>query len=76
MHQKCRNSDNLCYWHVTQPSMSIALAVMIVRRVSEADAVLGLRSSVKADAALRKVAKVRHDVLVCATARCKCCGAP
>jgi hypothetical protein len=33
--------------------------VLIVKRVSDADAVLGLRAKVKSDAALRQAAKVR-----------------
>eukprot|EP00200_Dunaliella_tertiolecta_P012268 CAMPEP_0202373952 /NCGR_PEP_ID=MMETSP1127-20130417/4887_1 /ASSEMBLY_ACC=CAM_ASM_000462 /TAXON_ID=3047 /ORGANISM="Dunaliella tertiolecta, Strain CCMP1320" /LENGTH=759 /DNA_ID=CAMNT_0048970985 /DNA_START=140 /DNA_END=2420 /DNA_ORIENTATION=+ len=48
--------DSKLLWDV-MASMDALEKVMIVRRVSEADAVLGLRSSVKADAALRKVAK-------------------
>jgi hypothetical protein len=50
---------------LTAPKCFICLVlvyaqVLIVKRVSDADAVLGLRAKVKSDAALRQAAKVRE----------------
>ncbi len=44
--------------HALRCVCALCLQVLIVRRVAQADAVLGLRAKVKSDAAVRQAAKV------------------